>query len=123
MPNEIKAFVIAVAVFTVLQFILIVVSNNVVNTAADVENIVPWINATAYFLYVITGFVVGVIAKRRIIVNGVIGGVLAAAAAAVLFGVGRDLFGIAALLTYGGVLGGIGGACFLLSTRLRTSVE
>ena len=124
LPIEFRAFVIAIIVFTILQFILTLVSINVINTATDVQTLVPWINAVAYFLYVVTGFVVGVIAKRGEIVNGVIGGILAATTAILMLGVaGRDLFGAVALLIEGGILGGVGGACVLLLTRRKTSAE
>ena len=123
-PTELPAYVISVVVFAILFFALTVVSNNVVNSVADVDTFVPWINATAYFLYVIAGLVSSLIAKRRVIFNGAIAGILAAILAIVIFGVaGGDLFGIMISIANGGVLGGIGGACTLIPTGRKSKAD
>lgn len=84
----------------------------------------PWINATAYFLYVISGFAAGMVAKRRLVTNGLIAGVLAAATAIVVFGVTQgDAFGIAATAITGGVLGGIGGAFSMLLVQQKEKID
>ncbi len=107
-----------------LFFALTVVSNRIVTTVADVELLMPWINATVYFLYVIAGIVVAVVAKRRVIANGVIAGILAATTAILIFGVaGGELFGISVTVINGGVLGGIGGACTVIFTRKKRNTD
>lgn len=95
-----------------------------VNSAADVEKFLPWVNATAHFLYVIAGFVAGIIAKRRMIANGLIAGVLAAVTAILVFGVTwDDAFGIAATVITSGILGGIGGAFSMLLARQKERID
>ena len=113
-PTEFRAYVISVVVFAILLFAHTIVSNNVVNSVTDVDTFVPWINATTYFLYMIAGLVSSLIAKRRVIFNGAIAGILAAIVAIVIFGVAGDPFGTMAAIVNGGVLGGIGGACTLI---------
>ncbi len=123
-PTELRAYVISVVVFVILFFALTVVSNNVVKSVTDVDTFVPWINATAYFLYVMAGLVSGLIAKRRVIANGVVAGILAAIMAIMIFGVaGGDLFGIFISIVNGGVLGGIGGACALIPTGRKSKAD
>jgi len=123
-PIELRAFVISVALFAALFFIITTVSNSVVRTAADVKTLVPWINATVYFLYAIAGFVAGLVAKRRMLANGLIAGVLAAVIAIFVFDVARgDAFGITATVVNGGILGGIGGACSMLLARMKKSID
>ena len=123
-PTELRAYVISVVVFVILFFALTVVSNNVVKSVTDVDTFVPWINVTAYFLYVMAGLVSGLIAKRRVIANGVVAGILAAIMAIMIFGVaGGDLFGIVISIVNGGVLGGIGGACTLIPTGRKWKAD
>ena len=123
-PTEFRAYVISVVVFAILFFALTIVSNNVVNSVTDVATFVPWINATTYFLYVVAGLVSSLIAKRRVIFNGAIAGILAAIVAIVIFGVaGGDLFGIIITIVTGGVLGGIGGACTLISPGRKSKAD
>jgi len=84
----------------------------------------PWINATVYFLYVIAGFAAGMVAKRRMIANGFIAGVLAAVTAILVFGVTRgDAFGITVTVITGSVLGGIGGASSMLLARHKERID
>ncbi len=123
-PIELRAFVISVVVFAILFFALTTASNSAATTAEDLEGLLPWLNATAYLLYVITGFIAGIVAKRRTIVNGLIAGVLAAATAILIFGVTRgDSFGIVATVVNGGILGGIGGACAMFLTRRKENID
>ncbi len=115
---------ISVVVFAILFFVLTIASNSAVNTRADIEVILPWLNATAYFLYVITGFLAGLIAKQRMIVNGLIAGILAAATAILAFGVAwGDSFGVVATVVNGGVFGGIGGAFAMILSRKKERVD
>jgi hypothetical protein len=122
-PTEFRAYVISVVIFAILFFALTIVSNNVVNSVTDVETFVPWINATTYFLYVMTGLVSSLIAKRRVIFNGAIAGILAAIVAIVIFGIAGDPFGNLAAIVNGGVLGGIGGACTLIWTGPKSKAD
>ncbi len=110
--------------FAVLFFVVTTASKRIVNTAEDVETLLPWINATVYVLYVIAGFAAGMVAQRRLIINGLIAGVLAAATAIVVFGVTQgDAFGIAATAVTGGVLGGIGGAFSMLLAQQKEKID
>ena len=122
-PTEIRAYVISVVVFAILLFVHTIVSNNVVNSVPDVATVVPWINATTYFLYALAGLVSGLIAKRRVMVNGAVAGILAAIVAMLIFGVAGDPFGSMAAIVNGGVLGGIGGACILLWTGPKSKAD
>ena len=119
-PTELRAYVISVGLFAVLHFSLTIVSNYVAQSVTGVQSYIPWLNVLAYALYVIAGFVAAAIAKRRGIINGVIAGVLAAMTAILLFGVaGGDWFGVMVMTVNGGVLGGIGGAFFLVLSRKK----
>jgi hypothetical protein len=122
-PNEFRAYVISVVVFAILLFAHTVVSNNVINSATDVDTFVPWINATTYFLYMIAGLVSSLIAKRRVMFNGAIAGILSAIVAIVIFDVAGDPFGTMAAIVNGGVLGGIGGACTLFWTGPNSKAD
>jgi hypothetical protein len=119
---ELRAFAISVVVFGILFFALTTASNSAAITAEDLKGLLPWLNATAHLLYVVAGFVAGIVARRHTIVNGLIAGVLAAATAILIFGVTRgDSFGIVATVVNGGILGGIGGACAMFLTRRKES--
>ena len=110
--------------FAVLFFVVTTAANSIVNTAANIETLLPWINATVYFLYVIAGFAAGLVAKRRMIANGLTAGVLAAVTAILVFGVTRgDSIGVATTIITGGVLGGIGGASSMLLTRQKERID
>jgi hypothetical protein len=122
-PIELRAYVISVVIFAVLLFAHTIVSNNVVNSVTAADSVVPWINATTYFLYMIAGLVSSLIAKRRVMFNGAIAGILAAIVAIVIFGVAGDPFGTMAALFNGGVLGGIGGACTLIWTGPKSKSD
>ena len=115
---------ISVVVFTVLFFVLTIASNSAATAEADLERYIPWINVTAYLLYVIAGFVAGIVAMRRAIVSGLIAGILAAATAILIFGVAwGDSFGIVATVANAGVLGGIGGACAMFLARRKENTD
>ena len=122
-PTEFRAYVISVVVFAILLFAHTIVSDNVVNSVTDVDTFIPWINATTYFLYVLAGLVSSLIAKRRVIFNGAIAGILAAIVAIVIFGVAGDPFGTMAAIVNGGVLGGIGGAGTLILTGPKSKAD
>ncbi len=122
-PIEFRAYVIAVFVFVILLFFHTMVSNNIVNSVADGDTYVPWINATTYFIYMIAGLVSSLIAKRRVMFNGAIAGILAAIVAMVIFGICGDPFGTMAAIFNGGVLGGIGGACTLIWTGHKSKAD
>lgn len=115
---------VSVALFAVLFFVVTTASKNIVNTTSDVETLLPWINAVVYLLYVIAGFVAGMVAKRRLIANGLIAGVLASVTAILVFGVTQgDAFGNAASVITGGVLGGIGGAFSMLLAQQKKKTD
>jgi len=128
LPIELRAYVISVVIFAILFFTHMVLSNSAINSTTDLEAFVdtfmPWINATVLILYVVAGLVSSLIAKRRVIFNGAIAGILAAIVAIVIFGVaGGDLFGIIITIVTGGVLGGIGGACTLISPGRKSKAD
>ena len=123
-PIELRALVISVVAFAILFFVLTTASNSAATTAKDLEGFLPWLNATAYLLYVIAGFVAGIVAKRRRIASGLIAGILAAATAILIFGVAwGDSFGIVATVVNGAVLGTIGGACAMFLTRRKENID
>ena len=114
----------SIALFAILFFAITFASNHVVKTVADFETLMPWFNAITIFLYVIAGFVAGMVAKRRMIPNGLVAGGLAAATAITAFGVTRgDAEGIGATIIIGGVLGGIGGACAMFLARRKENIK
>jgi len=128
MPNknmlkEIRSIVISVAIFLVLHFALTAGSNYFARTADNFSTWLLWINITAYFLYVLVGFVAGALSKRHFLLVGAITGICSAAAAILIFGVaGNDIFGILAMVVNGAVFGGIGGAISLYVIRKSLNV-
>ena len=119
LAREIRIYGIAVGLFAVLHFSLTAASTGRLG-AEGFETLRPWINAIAYLLYVLTGFVSGFVAERRQVLHGVVAGALAAATAILIFRVAvYDGFGMLALLATGTILGGLGGLSSLLVCRGR----
>ena len=114
-PPELRAFAIAIASFVILHLALTALTDAVAATTAGIEAWMPWLNAAAYVLYAVAGFVAGALTNRHHAINGLVTGFLCATAAALLFSVGPgpDL-GTAILLLNGAIIGGVGGACSLL---------
>lgn len=114
-PPELRAYSIAITVFVILHLALTALTDSVATTAAGIQAWMPYLNAAAYLLYAVAGFVAGALTNRHHALNGLVTGFLCAAVAVLLFGVGPgpDL-GTAILLLNGAIIGGVGGACSLL---------
>jgi sugar phosphate permease len=114
-PPELRAYAIAIASFVVLHLALTALTDAVARTASGIEAWMPWLNAAAYILYAVAGFLAGALTNRHHAINGLVTGFLCAAIAALLFSVGPGAgLGIAILLLNGAIIGGVGGACSLL---------
>lgn len=123
-PPELRAYAIALASFVILHLGLTALTDAVASTAAGIEAWMPWLNAAAYILYAVAGFVAGALTNRHHAVNGLVTGLLCAAIAALLFSVGPGLdLGIAILLLNGAIIGGVGGACSLLIPDRNPAAE
>ncbi len=107
--NKIQAIILAVILFMVLHYLLTISSNLIANNSNAFISLLPWLNITAYFLYIISGFTSSTIIKKQFISTGSITGLLSALSVIVIFGVGNDLFGIITTLVSGLILGCIGG--------------
>ena len=119
---ELRAYAIAIALFVILHFGLTTLTDSVATTAAGIQTWMPYLNALAYILYAVAGFVAGALANRHHALNGLVTGFLAAAVAVLLFGVGPGLdLGTAVLLLNGSIIGGVGGACSLLIPDRKTA--
>jgi len=114
-PPELRAYAIAIALFVILHLVLTALTGAVARTAAGIEAWMPYLNAIAYLLYAVAGFVAGALTNRHHALNGLATGLLAALLALLLFrarpGPG---IGTAVLLLNGAIIGGVGGACSLL---------
>lgn len=105
-PPELRAYAIAIASFVILHLALTALTDSVAGTAARMEAWMPWLNAAAYILYAVAGFVAGALTNRHHAINGLVTGFLCAAVAALLFRVGPGPdFGIAILLLNGAIIG------------------
>jgi len=114
MQREIRSIVISVAIFLLLHFALTEATNYFANIENHFNEWLLWINITAYFLFVIVGFVAGILTKKHFLLVGALTGACSALAAILIFGVaGHDIFGIFAMLANGTIFGGIGGAISL----------
>lgn len=114
-PPELRAYAIAIALFVILHLALTTLTDSVAKTAAGIQAWMPYLNALAYILYAVAGFVSGALTNRHHAMNGLVTGLLAAIVAAFLFGVGLDFgIGTGVLLLNGAIIGGVGGACSLL---------
>jgi MFS family permease len=115
LPPELRAYAIAIASFVILHLALTALTDAVAATAAGIDAWMPYLNAAAYVLYAVAGFIAGALTNRHHAINGLVTGFLCATAAALLFSVGPcpDL-GTAILLLNGAIIGGVGGACSLL---------
>lgn len=119
-----RAYAIAIASFVILHLALTALTDAVATTSAGIAAWMPWLNAAAYVLYAVAGFVAGALTNRHHAINGLITGLLCAALAALLFSVGRgpDL-GTAIVLLNGAIIGGVGGACSLLIPDKRPAAD
>ena len=114
-PPELRAYAIAIALFVILHLALTKLTDSVAMTAAGIQAWMPYLNALAYILFAVAGFVAGALTNRHHALNGLVTGFLAAAVAVLVFGVGPEPdFGTAILLLNGAIIGGVGGACSLL---------
>lgn len=114
-PPELRAYTIALALFVILHLALTTLTDSVAKSAEGMQAWMPYLNALAYILYAVAGFVSGALTNRHHAINGLVTGLLAAAVAAFLFGVGLDFgIGTGVLLLNGAIIGGVGGACSLL---------
>ena len=119
-----RAYAIAIASFIVLHLALTALTDAVATTAAGIGAWMPWLNAAAYILYAVAGFIAGALADRHHAINGLVTGFLCAAVAALLFSAGPGLdFGITVLLLNGAIIGGVGGACSLLIPDRKPAVS
>ena len=115
-----RACIISVAVFIVLHTSFSIALHKWVGDGPHASRLL-FINVAAYGLYLVTGFLAGVIAGRHQVLLGTIAAFLAASVAVLVLRVGSgDAFGLFPVLVNGAVLGGIGGACSLVLMRHKT---
>ena len=89
-------------------------SNYLANNSVNFQSLIPWLNLTAYALYVLCGFIAGILSNAKYIVVGSVAGIISAATAVVIFGVGGEAFGMFTTLISGLILGSVGGSLSLL---------
>ena len=112
---RLSAIIIALTVFVLLHVLLLFAARALAATPERIATIVPILNAAAYLIYLIAGFVAGAFARSAPIIHGVAAGFFAALIAIIFFGATEaDLAAIAILIANGIIFGGIGGACSLL---------
>lgn len=114
---KLRAILIALAVFVVLHVLLLFAARALAATPERIATVVPFLNAAAYLIYLITGFVSGAFARSAPILHGVTAGFFAAIVAIIFFGAAEaDFAAVAILFANGLIFGGIGGASsFLLA--------
>ncbi len=111
---EFRAYIYALAAFSILQFALTTLAMSVAETAAGARTWIPLLNVIAILLYILTGFLAGSLARRRNVLNGLVVGFLAAAISVSFFGTGQGItVGTFLLCLTGAIVSGIGGACSL----------
>jgi len=114
-PPELRAYAIAISLFVILHLALTALTDSVATTAAGIRAWMPFLNAAAYILYAVAGFVAGALTNRHHALNGLVTGLFCAVVAVLLFGVGPGPYlGTAILLLNGAIIGGVGGGCSLL---------
>ena len=112
---KLRAILIGLAVFVVLHVLLLVAARALAATPERIATVVPYLNAAAYLIYLIAGFVAGAFARAAPILHGVTAGFFAAFIAIVFFGAAEaDFAAVAILIANGLIFGGIGGASSLL---------
>ena len=115
--NRVQVISIAVILFICLHYLLTLISNYLANNLSDFPVYLPWLNLTAYLLYLLIGFVASVLSKEQFIFVGLIAGLISALSAVLLFSVGGSIYGVFVTLVSGLVLGGIGGGLSLIIKR------
>jgi sugar phosphate permease len=114
-PLKLRAIVIALAVFVVLHVLLLAAARAIASTPERIATIVPILNAAAYLIYLVAGFVAGAFARSAPILHGITAGIFASLIAIFFFGATEATAAAVAILIANGVIfGGIGGACSLL---------
>jgi hypothetical protein len=112
---KLRAILIALTVFVVLHVLLLLAARALAATPERIATIVPILNAAAYLIYLITGFVAGAFARSTPILHGIAAGFFAALIAIIFFGAAEATFAAVAILIANGLIfGGIGGASSLL---------
>ncbi len=112
---KLRAIVIALTVFVVLHVLLLFAARALAATPERIATIVPILNAAAYLIYLIAGFVAGAFARSAPIMHGITAGFFAALIAIIFFGAAEaDFAAVAILIANGLIFGGIGGASSLL---------
>ncbi len=112
---KLRAILMALAVFVVLHVLLLFAARALAATPERIATVVPYLNAAAYLIYLIAGFVAGAFARSAPILHGVTAGIFAALIAVVFFGAAEaDFAAVAILIANGLIFGGIGGASSLL---------
>jgi len=119
--NNTQAVLISAALFICLFFLLTLGSNYLANNSQNFVVYLHWLNFVAYVLYILGGFVAGILLKQNKIIVGLVAGLISAVSAILMFGVAHEAFGIFATLVSGLVLGGIGGGLSLLFKRKFTN--
>jgi hypothetical protein len=115
--NKSQAIVIAVIVFVCLHYSLTLGSNYLANSSVNFPTLLPWLNLIAYILYVLSGFVASFLSKHKFVIVSLLAGLISAASAILIFGVGGEVFGVFVTLASGLVLGGVGGGLSFLLKR------
>ena len=113
--NNIQSVAIAVIVFMLLHLSLTVGTNYFSNkNPENFMNWWQWLNLVAYLLYVLSGFIAATLSKKHYILVGLSAG-LVSSLSAILLGVGGgDAYGALITITFGLILGVIGGGISLL---------
>lgn len=120
--NKIQAISFAVILFMILHYLLTLGTNYLANNNADRLLIwLPWLNLTAYFLYLFSGVIAGAFSKQHFIIVGLYGGLVSALSAVFMFGVGGGVLEVFVTLAIGLVLGSVGGGLSFLFKRRVTN--
>ena len=118
--NNIQSIALAVIVFMLLHFSLTVGMNFFSNK--NPENFMvwlPWLILVAYLLYILSGFIAAELSKKHHLVVGLTTG-LVSSLSAILLGVGSgEVYGRLITITFGLILGAIGGGLSLLLFKSR----
>lgn len=121
--NKPQAIFIAVVLFMSFHYSLALGSNYLANNSANFLTFLPWLNLAAYILYILSGFIAGILSNKKFIIVGLAAGSISAASAVLIFGVGGEVFGVLVTLTFGLVLGGVGGGLsFLLRRKVANAL-
>lgn len=117
--NNIQSIALAVILFMLLHFSLTVGMNYFSNK--NPENFIvwwQWLNLVAYLLYILSGFIAGTLSKKHHVLVGLAAGLISSLSA-ILLGVGGSLYGVLLTISFGLILGSIGGGLSLLLFKSR----